>query len=419
MHDQSPGVLLVWRGFGRVYGGGVERFLEQSLRYLTDFGFEPYILDLSGGTCSFGPDFDHFSDRIIDGPESSMWPTAPSFNLQRTWARLRKLNIRLAVFHEPADLRKVGYLPQNLPVLLVCHSDPLSPDYYKTIKRFAPRVAGFVCVSDVIAAKLHATLAPTRSKIRKIRMGIEPICFKRRSKADVLRIVYVGRLENESKRIMDIVPFIEELEALRVDYRLSIIGDGDKKHLLKNRLDRLDVGSRVKLLGGLRHREAMKRLSRADALVLFSQYEGLPFCVLEALSYSVVPIVTRLESGFSEILRNNANALFFDVGHPLQAAQIVKSLADDPELLSKLQCAAGAAGARFSVDETMKSFADLFFEITAVNPVSIQDWDWRRAWRPRIRLKFTSSTAWKIMGWFWHTLPLSLRRPLRRALTGV
>lgn len=422
MHDLqslgSGGVLFVWRGFGRSGGGGVERFLVQSLTYLRDFGLEPYIFDLSGGSKPFGPEFDRFSDRIIEGPLLSIWPGETKFDLSQTWARLEELDIRLAAFNEPAHLAKMAYLPNELPVVLVCHSDPPSLDYYKTIKRFSSRINGFVCVSEVIAVKLRETLGPIRSaEIRKIRMGIDRICHERdRSKTDVFRIVYLGRLENESKRIMDIVPFVETLEALKINYTFSIIGDGDKKHLLKNELDRLNVGERARLLGRLSHVEAMKRLSQADALVLFSQYEGLPFSVLEALSYSVVPVVTRIESGFSEILINNENARLFDIGQPTQAAHIIKSLFDDPELLSRLQRAAGATAGRFRVEETIKAFSDLFCKVAKANPISTEDWNWRRAWRLRVWLTLKESSLWRIVGRTWRVLPASFRRNLRLVL---
>jgi glycosyltransferase involved in cell wall biosynthesis len=205
------------------------------------------------------------------------------------------------------------------------------------------------------------------------------------SEPSVVRIVYLGRLVNDQKRVMDIVPFVDELEALNVNYIFSIIGDGDKKELLKDELGRLAVGRRVTLFGALPHLKAMKLLSEADVLVLFSEFEGLPICVLEALSCSVVPVVTRLESGISEVLEDNRNARLFEVGQPRQAAQIINSFANDVELLSKLKQAASETAARFSVEETMRSYADLFDDVLRRNPLADRSWDWPNTWRKRAR----------------------------------
>jgi glycosyltransferase involved in cell wall biosynthesis len=375
--DMRPvGILHVRQGLGNT-GGGVERFLVQTLIHLPRFGFEPYILNVGD---AFGEDLDPHLKRIIAAPGGRIWSRG-------VWKELKRVDISLLVVHEPVNLRYLPEFPTGLPALIICHVDHPSSDYYGDVKRFSGRVAAFVGVSDIIVSKLRAALGPTRSaNIHKIRYGVDRVRLEDRgSRPDVIRIVYLGRLVNDQKRIMDMVPFVEELEALGVDYSLSIIGSGDEEKSLRDELGRLNAGQRVTLLGALPHSEAMKLLSVADVLVLFSEYEGLPICVLEALSCAVVPVVTRIKSGISEVLEDKHNACLFEVGQPRQAARIIASLAADVELLSRLKNAARKTAADFSVGETMRSYAKLFDEVLRRSSVSERSWDWRNTWRKRAK----------------------------------
>jgi glycosyltransferase involved in cell wall biosynthesis len=368
----SVGVLFVWRGLGNA-GGGVERFLVQCLKHLPAFGFDPYIMNVTGKP--FGIDLIPYSQRVIPLACGTIWANG-------VWARLKLANIRLVVVNEPVHLAIVPQLPRPLPVLAIFHTDHPSPDYYGQARRLSHRIAEFIGVSDVIVAKLRTALGPL-ADTRKILYGIDHVRPRRGGSEPGVRIVYLGRLVHDQKRIMDIVPFVKELEALNVNYTLSIIGDGEEKGVLKRKLERLDIGRRVNLFGALPHREAMMRLSEADVLVLFSEFEGLPICLLEAFSCSVVPVVTRIQSGISEVLEDNRNARLFEVGRPRQAARIIKLFADDVELLNKLKSAARETATRFSVEETMQSYANLFNDVLSRNPRAQRSWDWRNTWRKR------------------------------------
>jgi hypothetical protein len=105
----------------------------------------------------------------------------------------------------------------------------------------------------------------------------------------------------------------------------------------------------------------MKELLSQDIYLLFSEYEGLPISLLEALARGVVPVVSRVQSGIPEILVDTVNARTFPIGRPDLAAKIVTELAQDPSQLERLSRAAKQLGDKFTVEKMCAQYAKLFW----------------------------------------------------------
>lgn len=115
-------------------------------------------------------------------------------------------------------------------------------------------------------------------------INIKLIVQKREEKVNLKRmkdkklLVFVGRLDEESKkitRIIDIAKNIEEVE-------LWIIGDGKDKEMYKKMIEENDLDKRVKMLGSIN--APYNYMNKADYIILTSDYEGFPVIYLEALA---------------------------------------------------------------------------------------------------------------------------------------
>ena len=71
-------------------------------------------------------------------------------------------------------------------------------------------------------------------------------------------------------------------------------------------------------------------------MVLLSDYEGLPLSLLEAMSCECTPVVTEVESGISEILRHEHDALMSPVRNIPAMVQNIIRLYHDRALCRKL-----------------------------------------------------------------------------------
>lgn len=101
-----------------------------------------------------------------------------------------------------------------------------------------------------------------------------PIEEKKQSKK---LFVFVGRLDDSSKKVTRAIKLIKELK----DSELWIIGDGPDKTLYEKTIKTENVSARVKLLG--KKQNPYPYMKQADYLLLTSDYEGFPVTYLEGL----------------------------------------------------------------------------------------------------------------------------------------
>ena len=112
--------------------------------------------------------------------------------------------------------------------------------------------------------------------------------------------IFVGRLSKE-KNIIQIIHAFNIIKR-KVDHKLLIIGDGDEFDNISFVIKSLHLQSRVLMLGF--QANPYKYLVKSDALILFSQYEGLPNVVLESM-YCKTPVVVSDFKGVDEIVCDN------------------------------------------------------------------------------------------------------------------
>jgi len=107
------------------------------------------------------------------------------------------------------------------------------------------------------------------------------------------------------------------------------------------------------------------RLADSDAFVLLSDYEGLPVALLEAMASTLVPVVTRINSGNSQLIREEENGLMFEVGDAIACAEHLARLWTNEELLHTLRWAAWETAREYSVERMVENYVGCFQEVTA------------------------------------------------------
>ncbi|WP_462169292.1 glycosyltransferase [Pseudoalteromonas lipolytica] len=108
--------------------------------------------------------------------------------------------------------------------------------------------------------------------------------------------IYVGRL-TASKRVNDLITAVANAS---YKHNLLIVGDGEERDSLKNLASKLGISDRVYFLG--RKSNPYPYIKNAKALLLASEFEGYPNCLVEALSLGVPVITSNCKTGPAEIL---------------------------------------------------------------------------------------------------------------------
>lgn len=97
-------------------------------------------------------------------------------------------------------------------------------------------------------------------------------------KYNVPLIVFVGRLDEESKRISLL---INSLSKFNNDYECLIIGDGPDKEKYQSMIEELSISNKIKLLG--KKENPYPYIKNSDLVILTSNYEGFPVVLMEAI----------------------------------------------------------------------------------------------------------------------------------------
>lgn len=129
-----------------------------------------------------------------------------------------------------------------------------------------------------------------REKIRK-NLGIE----------NKLVIGHVGRF-NKQKNHTFLIDIFHEIHKRNPDSVLILVGDGELKNSIKEKVDRLNINNEVKFLGI--RKDVNELLQAMDIFLLPSLYEGAPVVGIEAQLSGLFCIFSDIITKEIKILRN-------------------------------------------------------------------------------------------------------------------
>ncbi len=136
-------------------------------------------------------------------------------------------------------------------------------------------------------------------------------------KIDEIIVITVCRLVNQ-KNIFELL----EIAKICKTIKFLILGNGDLKNQIMEKIKRENIEN-VFLLGN--KKDIKNYLISSDIFISTSIYEGLPFSVLEAMSYKL-PVVLSKVTGNIDTIENNISGYFYNLGKIIQASNIIKHL---------------------------------------------------------------------------------------------
>ncbi len=142
---------------------------------------------------------------------------------------------------------------------------------------------------------------------------------------------------------------------------LHIVGEGPERADLEARVTALGLGQAVTFHGF--RRDALAFIAHADALVLSSSHEGIPYVLLEALAFGRPAVCTRV-GGIPEVVRDGIEGLLVPPADPAALAAALGRLLDDPVLVADLASAGRVRiASEFSAPMMASRYAALYREV--------------------------------------------------------
>jgi glycosyltransferase involved in cell wall biosynthesis len=169
-------------------------------------------------------------------------------------------------------------------------------------------------------------------------------------------VVSVGQLIPR-KRMDVVIDAVAELKRRGIFVRAGILGQGPLAEELAARIRDRDVSDRVKLLGFRNDVESVLRRARLFALV--SDWEGVPFAMIEAMATGLVPIVTDVGT-IADWIVHERNGHIVPVGDAGALARSIERLLGDADHREELRTAALSLRASVSLDNGVAFWRDAF-----------------------------------------------------------
>jgi glycosyltransferase involved in cell wall biosynthesis len=221
--------------------------------------------------------------------------------------------------------------------LVACHG--IQADLFADMKALGRAVDGVACTNR-LACRLAAQLGEVpEDRVHYAPCGTKSASVRAMPDRRAFTIAYVGRLEQEQKRVLDLVPVLRRMVEQQIDVRLIIAGNGPDERLLREQVTTYGLLDRVTFLGHVSSSEIPATVyEHADALLVTSLWETGPIVIWEAMAHCV-PIVSSayVGSGAEAALVDRRNALLFPVGDWEAASQLLIELHNSPELSASLR----------------------------------------------------------------------------------
>ncbi|MDU7028121.1 glycosyltransferase family 4 protein [Robinsoniella peoriensis] len=232
----------------------------------------------------------------------------------RTLFKLHKIikieNINVIHSHHRMAAFYAQFVSKNIIKLANAHNTFRDK---KKITKMAYKETRIIAVGEQVKKNLVEFFELQEKQIKVIYNGIKPFIdtikpikeFETAKQKGYLIIGNVGRL-SEQKGMEYFIDAAEIVCAYNPKVKFYIIGDGEDRKILEERVLRKNLKNRFYFLG---YRSDIQNvMSQTDILVLSSLWEGLPLTPIEAFSVGKTIIATAVD-GTIEIVKNEENGI--------------------------------------------------------------------------------------------------------------
>lgn len=284
--------------------GGIETVIFNQASFFASEGHEVTVFE----TLRKGLWVDYFVQNNIKVVSLALNPARSKIRHAEIIARHLKEFEAILLHDAPFAQSILGLLPERTVVIPVLHSSPVSmiqnsisnPGQWNKL----------VYVNHYLKDLLLGTYKVSDDQIINIPNGIYIPPERDSKKLDIRgkkKFVFIGRLEHIEKAVLFIPEIIEKVIRQQDIAVLNIYGEGSSYPALKNKIDKLSLGNKIKLHGSVNHKYVYDILWQHDFLLLPSFFEGHPIVLLEAMACKTIPIVSDLSGRTSFVVDDGIN----------------------------------------------------------------------------------------------------------------
>jgi glycosyltransferase involved in cell wall biosynthesis len=213
----------------------------------------------------------------------------------------------------------------GVPLVVTEHSshinkDNVKKDLYNIAREAYNKADRLIAVSPSLSKRINKHFNVNPIFIPNI-VDLKVFRYQEKEKYDSFNFVSIGNLIDIKRMDLTIEAFYE---AFRNNSKvtLTIFGQGPKRKMLQDLIDRYNLNDQVKLMGLCSREKIAEQFRKTDCFVLASQTETFGVAYIEALSMGVPVIATKC--GGPEVFVNKKNGLLIEVDNKKQLVEAMK-----------------------------------------------------------------------------------------------
>jgi glycosyltransferase involved in cell wall biosynthesis len=323
--------------------------------------------------------FDEFGWPIVD---LSLGRLGLSTLYRRQKARLRHLisQYRPDIIHgQGVDV--AGYLSVNsgMPSIVTVHGLLSENAKFQTglAARARATVAGILTerqtirrATDLIAISPFVTQyygSQISGRVHEVPNAISPRYFGLKRFPERGRYLFAGRIAN-GKGLFDLLrAIVGNASTVTKVVLAGAAPDKSYENEVRMEAERLGLSGVVLFAGLLNEEELLAEFSRAEALLLPSHQETAPMVIQQAMAAGLAVIASKV-GGIPYQLQHDATGLLFEPGNVDELTGLLRRLASDSSLGSRLGTAARVfASARYDANEIARATVSVYESVLSSN----------------------------------------------------
>ena len=146
-----------------------------------------------------------------------------------------------------------------------------------------------------------------------------------------LQLISVGRFVKEK----DYLNLIKNLEAISIEYHLTLIGGGMLKKDYLDYLEEEKIKNKVTLIDWIEQKDMVDVIRESDIYIQSSISEGMPRTIVEAMALKM-PIISTKVGSIEGVLNHMCNSILIGSNSKEQIAQAIDTLVNNINLRESL-----------------------------------------------------------------------------------
>lgn len=242
--------------------------------------------------------------------------------------------------HSPTSVTMFASLLSGIPYSFTAHAKDIYTSDSKQLKEKIDKALFVITCTRYNAHYLNEIAENSNTPVHCIYHGIDTSLFTSsagaRSSSSPYTLLTVARL-TEKKGLPTIYEALVILRDKGVAFKHILIGDGDDREKILQKIDELGLTQCCRWLGTLPHEEVLTHFRQSDLFLLACQIasdgdrDGIPNVLVESLAMGI-PVVSTNVSAIPELIVQEKTGLLVPPSDSRKMAEATQRLLEDREL---------------------------------------------------------------------------------------